>query len=334
MTSARRMTSARPRLGLHMPLAAGMVKAADRAREIGANAIQVFADNPTAWKRRAEPPPEQGAFTSRLAEHDVRPLVIHASYLVNLAGADTDFRERSVAVLISDLRAAPGFGARYVNVHTGSHRDTSVEEGIRRVVEGAAHVLAEVDDGPDSPMLVLENSAGGGWTVGVSVEEIARIADSAAALGIPERRLGFCIDTAHAWGAGIRMDEPDAIDAFVEDFDHLVGLDRLVLVHLNDSRAEPGSRHDRHEHIGGGRIGSRGLGHVLRHPRLSHATFILETPGMDEGYDLVNMRRALDLAEGRELEPLPAEAFKLKGSRAKGAAPSAAPAPTIEPDGD
>ena len=313
---------ARPRIGAHLPLSRGLIRAADRASAIGANAIQVFADNPTAWKRRAEPPAELDAFRDRLRELDVAPLAIHASYLVNLAGGDPDFYERSIRVLVSDLRTAPGFGARFVNVHTGSHRDTSVEEGLRRVAEGAARVLGEVDDRPDAPMLVLENSAGGGWTVGVSVEEIARIADAIGALGVGPDRLGFCLDTAHAWGAGIRIDDPDGVDAFLAEFDRLVGLERLVLVHLNDSRSQAGSRQDRHEHVGAGRIGGDGLGHLLRHPRLGHAAFIVETPGMDEGYDAINVRRALDLHEGRQLERLPPEAFELKGSRTKGTEPA------------
>ncbi len=315
-------SAARPRIGAHLPLAKGMVRAADRAAEIGASAIQVFADNPTAWKRRSEPPEEVDAFRDRLAAHDVAPVAIHASYLVNLAGADPDFHDRSIEVLISDLRTAPAFGARFVNVHTGSHRDTSVAEGIRRVAEGVAHVLGEVESHPSAPMLVLENSAGGGWTVGVSVEEIARIADAVAGLGVPERRLGFCLDTAHAWGAGLPLDDPDGVDALIDAFDRQVGLERLVLVHLNDSRAQAGSRQDRHEHLGAGRIGPKGLGHLLRHPRLAHAAFILETPGMDDGYDAINVGRALDLLAGRELEPLPPEAFELKGSRTKGTGPT------------
>jgi len=109
-----------------------------------------------------------------------------------------------------------------------------------------------------------------------------------------------------AMGAGIRLDEPRAIDRFLEDFDRRLGLRRLVLVHFNDSKSEPGSRRDRHEHLGGGRIGERGLGHLIRHPSLRHAAFVLETPGMDEGYDLVNVARARDLLAGRRLEPLPA----------------------------
>ncbi|TAK02066.1 MAG: deoxyribonuclease IV [Chloroflexota bacterium] len=311
-----------PRIGAHLPLGTGMVRAAHRAAEIGATAIQVFADNPTAWKRRAAPPRALPAFREALTAHDVAPVVIHAAYLVNLAGPERDFAARSRAVLEAELRAAPGFGARFVNVHTGSHRDTSVGAGIRRIARAVARTLEAVGDGPDAAMVVLENSVGGGWAVGSTVSELARIADAAAKLGVSEHRLGFCLDVAHAWGAGIRLDEPRVIDRFLEDVERRIGLRRLVVVHFNDSRSEPGSRLDRHEHLGGGRIGERGLGHLIRHPALRHAAFIMETPGMEAGYDLVNVARAHDLMAGRRLEPLPAAAFQLKGSRSRGAAPA------------
>ena len=305
------------RLGAHLPLGQGMVKAVDRAREIGAEALQVFADNPTAWRRRSEPPAELAAFRERLSETDIRPVAIHASYLVNLAGPDEPFFGQSVAVLASELRAAPGFGARFVNVHVGSHRGAGIEAGITRLADGLVEVLAEVDDGPDAAMVVLENSAGSGYGLGTSVTELAAIADAIAARGVPARRVGFCIDTAHAWGAGMDLAEPAAIDAFLSDFAMRIGIDRLVMVHLNDSKSERGSRLDRHEHLGAGLIGARGLGHLLRHPALAHVAFYLETPGMDEGYDAINMARARDLAACRPLAELPPEALEVRGSRAR-----------------
>lgn len=315
------MSPEEPRIGAHLPLGAGMVRAADRAAEIGASALQVFADNPTAWRRRSAPPRELPAFREALTRHEILPLAIHGAYLINLAGTEREFAARSLAVLEAELRAAPGFGARFVNIHTGSHRDTSVAAGIRRVAAAIARTMEAVEDGPDAAMLVLENSAGGGWSLGTSVSELARIADAAGRLGVPESRLGFCLDTAHAWGAGIRLSEPRAIERLLDDFERRIGLRRLVLVHFNDSKAAPGSRHDRHEHIGGGRIGELGLGHLIRNPRLRHATFVLETPGMDEGYDAVNVARARDLLAGRPLEPLPEAAFHLHGSRPGSAGP-------------
>ncbi len=294
-----------------------MVKAVDRAHAIGAGALQVFVDNPTAWKRRQDPPAEGAAFRARLTDHDIAPVAVHASYLVNLAGPEEDLFGRSVGVMASDLRAAPGFSGRFVNVHVGSHRGAGIEAGIARLVDGLALVLAEVDGGPEAAMIVLENSAGSGFGLGVDIDQLAAIADGAAARGLPAERIGFCLDTAHAWAAGIDVSKPDAIDAFLGDFDARIGLDRLVMIHLNDSKSELGSLVDRHEHLGAGRIGGPGLGHLLRHPGLAHATYYLETPGMDTGYDAINIARAHDIAAGRPLKVLPPEAMNLPGSRAR-----------------
>ncbi|MEK6719208.1 MAG: deoxyribonuclease IV [Chloroflexota bacterium] len=307
----------RPRVGAHLPLAAGMVRAVDRAHEIGADALQIFADNPTAWRRRSGPPAEQAAFRTRLRERDIGPVAIHASYLVNLAGPADDLFERSVALLESELRVAPSFGAAFVNVHTGSHRDTSIEDGIRRIAEGAARVLAAVDAGAGAATLVLENAAGSGWAVGSTIDELARIADALAARGVAADRIGFCLDTSHLWGAGRPISDPDEVERVVEEFDKSIGLSRLRLIHLNDSKAALGSRLDRHEHLGAGQIGPVGLGHLVRHRRLGHVVFLLETPGMDEGYDAINVGRARDLLAGRPLHDLPPGALPVAGSRSR-----------------
>jgi deoxyribonuclease-4 len=295
------------RLGAHLPLGLGMVRAVERAHEIGADAIQVFADNPTAWRRRSEPPRELAAFRQRLDELGIGPVAIHAPYLVNLAGPDETLFSRSISVLAGELRAAPGFRARFVNVHVGSHRGSGVRAGSVRLAEGLRLVLAGVDDRPDAPMVVLENHAGGGFGLGVDVTELAEIAELAAANGISATRLGFCLDTAHAWGAGVDLADPHATDAFLDEFDARIGLERLVMIHLNDSKVERGSRLDRHEHLGAGQIGAVGLGHLLRHPALAHVAYYLETPGMDEGYDAINLARARDLIAGRPLADLPTE---------------------------
>jgi deoxyribonuclease-4 len=342
------------RLGAHLAMADGMVKAADRAAEIGATALQIFSDNPTAWRRRATPSPEIPAFRERLAAAGIAPLVIHASYLVNLAGSDATYHERSVAVLAAELRSARRFGAGIVNVHVGSHGGAGVEAGIERLVTAVRRALDAENDaqpdadapaaddsadsaasdapvapaGPVAPVVIaLENSVGTGFGLGLNVDELAAIADALRDGGVPDDRIGFCLDTAHAWGAGDAMSDPDAIDALLEDFDRRIGLARLQLIHLNDSRSALGSRLDRHEHLGAGRIGAVGLAHVLRHPRLGHASYILETPGMDEGYDAINLGRALALARGEPLEPLPAAAFTLRGSRVRAATP-------VDPPGD
>jgi deoxyribonuclease-4 len=309
-----------------------MVKAVDRAHAIGAMALQIFGDNPTAWRRRAAPLKEQPAFRARLHELDIGPVAIHAAYLVNLAGWQADFYERSIGVLAHDVAGAPGFGARFVNVHAGSHRGAGPAAGAAQIADGIARVLAEADHGSDTPMLVIENSAGGGDSMGSTVEALADMAGAIAARGVEREQVGFCVDAAHAWGAGYRISVPDEVDALVERFDQLIGVDRLVMVHLNDTRSGLGSRTDQHEHVGAGQIGPDGLRRLLTHPSLAATTFYLETPGMDEGYDAVNVARALDLAAGRPLEALPPEAFELSRDRAR-----AAPAPdeqVADDDGD
>ena len=305
------------RLGAHLPLGTGMVKAVERAHEIGADAIQIFSDNPTAWRRRTAPPKELPEFRSRLAAYGIEPVAIHAAYLVNLAGPEPTFWERSVEILAHELRTGQGFGARYVNVHIGSHRGTGVEAGIDRLTDGVARALAEVKQTAETPMIVLENSSGGGFGLGTTVEQLAALAEAIAARGIGAERVGFCLDVAHAWGAGYDLSNPGVTDELLAGFDREIGIRRLVMVHLNDSKSELGSRTDRHEHVGAGQIGEAGMAYLLCHPLLAHATYYLETPGMDEGYDAINLRRARDLAAGRPLEPLPPGAMHVRGSRSR-----------------
>lgn len=338
-------------IGPHAALGAGMAKAVDRAASIGASTFQVFTDNPTSWRRRPDAPRELPAFRARVAAHGLGPLAVHASYLVNLAGPDETFFERSCALLAAELRMSAAYGARLVNVHAGSHRGAGIEAGTVRLAEGVRRTLDLADatgwahasdpagaGGPwpgeehagsgEPPLLVIENGAGGGFGMGSTIEELALIDRALDAAGVDRSRVAYCLDTAHLWGAGYAIDDPGRVDEVVAAFDAALGLDRLRLVHLNDSRSELGSRTDRHEHVAAGRIGAAGLARFLVHPALDHVVYVLETPGMDEGYDAVNLARAVALAEGRPVETLPPEAFELRSSRSR-----SAPADHDEPDG-
>jgi deoxyribonuclease IV len=309
------------RVGLHLPLGGGMVKTADRAGAIGATAIQVFSDNPTAWRRRNEPPAELPAFRARLEELDIAPLSVHGPYLVNLAGADAAFWARSVETLVGDLAMARRYGARFLNFHVGSHRGSGPEAGIRRIAQGLAAVLSEVPADAGTPRLVLENSAGGGDGVGGTIEELAAMLDATAAAGVDSARIGFCLDTAHLWGAGYDVSRPEVVDQVLRAFDARLGARQLAMIHLNDSRSGLGSHTDRHQHVGAGLIGAAGLGAFLWHPRLQGVPLFAEPPGMDEGFDAVNMDRIRLLVRGEELPPLGPEAFAPRGSRTRGAHP-------------
>ena len=283
------------------------MKAARRARQIGATALQIFSDNPTAWRRRPEPPAKAPDFVAYLAAQDIAPIAIHASYLINLAGSVEPFASQSRAGLLYEMQRAPAFGARYVNTHIGSHRGGGRETGIRRIVDNVTAVLA---DSPPGVTLVLENSSGGGDNLGSTIEDLAAILEGIDASLTAQ--LAFCLDTAHLWGAGHDISTAGGATATIDRFDELIGVDRLALVHLNDSRSELGSRNDRHEHVGAGRIGPEGLAAFLRDPRLARGTaFMMETPGVDEGYDAVNLRRAWLLYGGAtSLPELPPRAFR------------------------
>jgi deoxyribonuclease-4 len=199
-----------------------MVKAADRAVAIRATTIQVFSDNPTAWRRRSDPPRELAAFRAHLADHGVAPIVTHAAYLINLAGPEPDFWQRSVDVLAAELRMAARYGARFVIMHVGSHRGTGFEAGRRRLADGVARAFdaeaegeadAEVVVDPEAatdsavapeapaPILVLEDSAGAGDAMGTTVDELAAILESLDGAGVPMTRIGICLDIGLTCGA-------------------------------------------------------------------------------------------------------------------------------------
>jgi deoxyribonuclease IV len=301
-----------PRVGMHLAVARGLLPAGRRARQIGATALQIFSDNPTAWRRRPEPPADAPAFVEYCARAGIAPIAIHASYLINLAGTSEPFASQSRAGLSYELQRAPVYGATLVNTHIGSHRGMGRQAGLARIAENVAAILGA---GPRGVRLVLENASGGGDQLGSRIEELEQILERVAILAPTDvGRLAFCLDTAHLWGAGYDISDARRAGLVVDRFAELVGLERLPLVHLNDSRSPLGSRGDRHEHVGAGRIGPAGLAAFLRDGRLVSAgtAFMLETPGVDDGYDAINMRRAWLLYHGADRLPvLPPRAFRL-----------------------
>jgi deoxyribonuclease-4 len=281
------------RVGPHVTIREGLLRAAEHAQALGASAIQVFTDDPKAWAARAEPMADVDAFRALLAAADIR-LLVHASYLVNLASPDPAVHARGIERMRREMAAAAGLGAHAVTVHVGSHRGAGVALGVDLAAEAIARILDPGDgdhQGAQAPRLVLEASAGQGYSLGVSIEELAAIMEAAAHRDVDVARLGICLDTAHLWAAGYAMDDPVTIDALLTEVDTSMGADALAVIHLNDSRAGRASRHDRHEHLGDGRIGAQGLGYLLRHPRLLRVPFLLETPDMEAGWDALDMAR-------------------------------------------
>ena len=296
------------KLGIHLATGPGLIKAAERAVEIGAAGLQLFTGNPTGWKRPAELSPKVDAFRARYRALGLGPLSIHGAYLSNLATPDPAVHAKTLEMLTYELTVAPAYGAFAVNVHIGSHRGAGDTQGIANVVETIKTVLARVPD--NGVRLVLENGAGAGDGIGDSLEQLADIADGLASVGVPDHRVGFCLDTAHLQGAGIGLGDDEGVARLLATFDARIGLPRLAMLHFNDSNVELGSRRDYHEHLGIGKVGSRALSALLREPRLADVPFYLETPTENE-LDAANVERGALLAAG-ELA-LPPLANRVKG---------------------
>lgn len=294
------------RLGIHLATGPGLIRAAERAAEIGAAGLQIFTGNPTGWRRPAEPPGGLGAFRARYGELGLGPLAIHGAYLSNLATPDGEVRARSLELLAYEWRTAPAFGAFALNVHIGSHRGAGVELGVANVVATIRELCEHVPE--NGVRLVLENGAGAGDGIGNDLAHLEAIAAGLEAAGVPAGRVGFCLDTAHLQGAGIGLGDDEGVERLLDAVEHSIGLERLTMLHFNDSSVELGSRRDFHEHLGVGRIGSRALSALLREPRLAAVPFYLETP-TEEGLDAANVSRGAQLAGGDlDLPPLASRA--------------------------
>lgn len=260
------------RIGRHMPTHSNAVKAAQIAHDLGCNAIQIFASNPTAWKPPADNPDKYAAFAQAARAHDLAPVVIHAPYLINLASPEPFIWDKSRALLAWTLQRGAPLGASYVVFHTGSHKGTSIDEGIKRIIEGIALILLET---PSEVMLLLENDVGAGNSLGARFEQLAAVLD---ALPSYRDRLGVCLDTAHLWGAGHDLSSTDSTRQVIQQFDDIIGLDRLHVLHLNDTKVALGSHRDIHARVGEGIIPTESLRALLTDPRLAHVAVILETP--------------------------------------------------------
>lgn len=260
------------RLGRHMPTHARPVKAAETAQWLGCNAIQIFASNPTGWRPAGDAPAACAAFAKATYELDLNPVVIHAPYLINLASPEDEIWGKSISLLRWTLQRGTLLGARSVVFHTGSHRGSGVEAGIVHIAEAIKLILPET---PPEVMLLLENDVGAGNSLGHSFEQIRAVLDL-----LPEyqERVGVCIDTAHLWGAGYDISSAVSTRAVLQHFDEIIGMDRLKVVHLNDTEKALGSHRDVHARLGEGIIGEEGLRAMFSDPRLEHVAVLLETP--------------------------------------------------------
>jgi deoxyribonuclease-4 len=258
-------------IGAHVSPAGGLAKAVERGVERGAHAIQIFNQNPRAWKPREYPADEVEAFHAAMDSSDVDALLIHAVYLLNCASEDADICEKTLASLASSLRAGALLGARGVVLHPGSAKTGDPAAAVTRAGVLIREALAESEECP----LHLENTAGAGGTLGRSFAELGALIEAAGG----DERLGVCLDSCHLLASGYDIRTREGLDATLEEFDREVGLDRLHSLHLNDSQTPLGSNRDRHANIGEGEIGEEGCMAFLSEPRFDDLPVVLETPG-------------------------------------------------------
>jgi deoxyribonuclease-4 len=284
------------RIGRHMPTHSKMVRAAEIAQQIGCEAIQIFASNPTAWRTPTIDPADCQAFAQAAESCHLTPVVLHAPYLINLGSPDDVNWEKSINLLTWTLQKGAMLGARYVVFHTGSHRGTGVEAGVERVALGIERIMRET---PETVMLLLENDVGAGHTLGHSFEQLAAIL---ALQSEYQERLGVCLDTAHLWGAGYDISSTDSTLQILQHFDETIGLARLRVLHLNDTEKALGSHRDVHARLGEGVINEEGLRTLLTDPRLAHVAVLMETPieTNEEGKEDWD-KDAMQIAKAREL---------------------------------
>jgi deoxyribonuclease-4 len=274
---------------MHIATAGNIIGAPARAAAMGAETIQVFASNPRGWRPTNYTSEQASAFKSAATESNINPIWMHMIYLVSYGTPDDELRGKSVTAMRAALANADLLGVHGVVTHMGSHKGLGFHQAVDRTVDSITQAL----DASERSLFILENSAGQGGTMGNSLEELAAIIDGMK--GHP--RLAVCIDTCHALAAGYEIRTAEGLDGFLADFDRLIGLNRLVCMHLNDSKADLGSHLDRHENIGYGHIGDEGFRRIINHPKLAHASGLLEVPGMDgkSGPDEANMHRLLNL---------------------------------------
>jgi deoxyribonuclease-4 len=259
-----------------MPTGSHPVLALKTAREIGCDTVQVFVTNPRGWRAPAPNPSAEATFRRAADEYELSPVVVHATYLINLASPRDDFFEQSVSLLRATLDRAARHGASSVVFHIGSHGGSGEQAGIARLASGIRRVL---EDAPEGVMLLLENDVGGGGKLGYRFENLAAALDQA-----PEHasQLGVCLDTAHLWGAGFDIGTPAGAAQTLDEADRSFGLARVPVLHVNDTPKALGSHLDHHARMGEGVIPLEGLGALLCDPRLAHTAALLETPIEEE----------------------------------------------------
>jgi deoxyribonuclease-4 len=256
-------------IGAHISTKGGLHTVFDRAAEINASALALFAKNSNQWKGKELTDADVALFHEL---RTVRPIVTHASYLINLATTNAEFHRKSIAAMIDELDRAERLGAHGVVLHPGAHMGAGVDAGLEQIARSLDQIHAALPN--HKVVTLLETAAGQGSCLGCSFEELGRIIE----LVDDKARVGVCVDTCHIFAAGYEIRTRDGYERTIDELEKHIGIDNVGVFHINDSKKPLGSRVDRHEHIGDGMIGREAFGFLLNDPRFTRLPKLLETP--------------------------------------------------------
>jgi len=278
------------RFGFHVSIAGGIENVIQRARYLDCETVQIFTGSNKQWKRTPLDPDRAANFRKLRMKASLDPLIVHLFYLPNLATPEKEMLERSQKAFSDELERSSMLGAEFLVFHPGAFKDSSLDQGIRRVADSLNQAISSAK--ANNVRILIENTSGGGTRVGASFSQLARIID-----GVEKKDyMGICLDTAHAFQAGYPLHTAKGLEDTLEEIDQLIGLDKLLLLHLNDSKTPLGSHNDRHWHIGEGEIGIEAFRRIINHPKLKHLPAIMETPSMPDA-DNRNMATVKRLRE-------------------------------------
>jgi len=259
-----------PRLGAHLSIAGGITRAIDRAEATGCESLQIFTKNSNQWRGRPLDEKDIAEFKERIAALNL-PVVSHASYLINLAAPDKTLREKSIAALEDELARGDQLGLEGVVLHPGAYTTSTETDGIQRIAEGIAGAQSRQSG---STLLLLEHTAGQGTMLGHRFEQLRAMIDYLD----DASKVAFCLDTCHLVAAGYDIISETGYEQVFTEFDEILGLNRLAVFHLNDSKKPLGSRVDRHDGIGQGHLGTEPFRRLVQDSRFTHLPMMLETP--------------------------------------------------------
>ncbi len=278
-------------LGVHVSISGKIYEAVDRAERLGCTAMQIFSRNPRQWRQATVSEEDALEFRHRLKSGGIKVAAVHVPYLINLATGYDVLYKRSVESYIEDLRETASLGAQYLVTHMGSFKNYTLAGGLDRFIKALDTIFKETRDLKEVKLL-LENTSGSGSWLGYTFDHHKIIFDSVE----DNSRLGVCFDTAHAFAAGYDIRDSRIFDSLLQEIESKLGNGAIRLVHLNDSMSDCGTHIDRHDHIGKGFIGIKAFKHIVNHPRLKDAAFILETPKDSPRADKLNLNRVRKLA--------------------------------------